>query len=125
MNSVSQNEQDQQGDQRIALLSSKISELTDANRSLMNTQMLVEAMLDNIPDRIYFKDAQSRFVKISKALAKRLGLSNPDDAVSKTDFDFHPPERAREFYEDEQRIIKTGEPLINKVEKHIRKNGDV
>jgi len=125
MNSVSQNEQDQQGDQRIALLSAKISELTDANRTLANNQMLVEAMLDNIPDRIYFKDAQSRFVKISKALAKRLGLANPDDAVGKTDFDFHAPERAREFFDDEQRVIETGEPLINKVERHVRKNGDV
>src|ERR1700742_277259 len=124
MNSVTQNEQGRQSDQQIALLSAKISELTEANQSLVNTQMLFEAMLDNIPDRIYFKDAQSRFVKISKALAKRLGLSNPDDSVGKTDFDFHPDEKAREFYEDEQRIIKTGEPLINKIEKHIRTTGE-
>jgi len=125
MDSLTQNAPDQQSEQRIALLTAKVAELSEANRSLVNTQMLVEAMLDNIPDRIYFKDAQSRFVKISKALAKRLGLSNPDDAVGKTDFDFHPPEKAREFYEDEQRIIKTGESLINKVEKHVRKSGEV
>lgn len=124
MDSLTQNAQDQQSEQRIALLTAKVAELSEANRSLANTQMLVEAMLDNIPDRIYFKDAQSRFVKISKALAKRIGISNPDEAVGKTDFDFHPSEKAREFYEDEQRIIKTGEPLINKVEKHIRTSGE-
>ena len=103
----------------------KVSELSEANRALWSIrQILVEAMLENIPDRIYFKDAQSRFVKLSRALAKRLGLANPDDGVGKTDFDFFPAEKAREFFEDEQRIIQTGEPLINKVEKHIRKSGE-
>jgi PAS domain S-box-containing protein len=125
MDSIAQNGQDQQSEQRIAVLTAKVAELSEANRSLVNTQMLVEAMLDNIPDRIYFKDAQSRFVKVSKALAKRLGVTNPDEAVGKTDFDFFPDAKAREFYDDEQRIIKTGEPLINKVERHVRKNGEV
>ena len=125
MDSTIQNATDQQTDQRVALLTAKVAELSETNRSLLNTQMLVEAMLDNIPDRIYFKDAQSRFVKVSKALAKRLGVAHPDDAVGKTDFDFYPDTRAREFYEDEQRIIKTGEPLINKVERHVRKHGEI
>ncbi|HXT09982.1 MAG TPA: PAS domain-containing protein [Candidatus Angelobacter sp.] len=126
MDSITQKEFDSSAEERIARLSAKVFELTEANRSLANTQMLVEAMLNNIPDRIYFKDTQSRFVKISKALAERLGLSHPDDAIGKTDFDFfHPAEKAREFYEDEQRIIKTGEPLINKTEKKVLPNGDI
>src|SRR2546430_16886130 len=115
MNAATQNEMDQQSEQNIAALTARISELTESNLTLAHTQMLVEAMLENIPDRIYFKDSQSRFVKVSKALADRLGVSNPEDAVGKTDFDFHAPEKAREFFEDEQRIIQTGEPLINKV----------
>ena len=125
MDSLTENAQDQQSEQGIASLTAQIAELSEANRSLANTQLLVEAMLENIPDVIYFKDAQSRFVKISKEHAKRLELSNSDDAVGKTDFDFHPPEKAREFYEDEQRIIKTGESLINKIEKHTLKSGEV
>jgi PAS domain S-box-containing protein len=109
----------------IALLSAKVRELTETNQALANTQILLDAMLENIPDRIYFKDALSRFVKVSKALAKRMGISNLDDVVGKTDFDFFPIEKAREFYEDEQKIIQTGEPLINKIEKHVLSNGDV
>jgi len=124
MDSTIQNAPEQQVDERIAQLTAKIAELSEANRSLANNQMLVDALLDNIPDCIYFKDAQSRFVKLSKAHAKSLGIA-PEDAIGKTDFDFHPDTKAREFYEDEQRIIKTGEPLINKVERHISKNGDV
>lgn len=124
MDSTIQNAPEQQVDERIAQLTAKIAELSEANRSLANNQMLVDALLDNIPDCIYFKDAQSRFVKLSKAHAKSLSIA-PDDAIGKTDFDFHPDTKAREFYEDEQRIIKTGEPLINKVERHISKNGEV
>ena len=125
MNSVTQNKTEGLSEQDVAVLSARISELTEANQTLAQTQMLVEAMLENIPDRIYFKDAQSRFIKISKALAKRLGVNHPNDAIGKTDFDFTAAEKAREYYEDEQRIIKTGEPLINKIERQILSNGDI
>jgi PAS domain S-box-containing protein len=124
MDSLTQKAPGLQSDQHIARLSAKVTELVEANRALTNTQMLVEAMLNNIPDRIYFKDAQSRFIKISKALGDRLGLKNPNEAIGKTDFDFHAPEKAREFFEDEQRIIRTGEPLINKIEKKTLPTGD-
>lgn len=124
MNSVTQKEPDRQSDEQVALLSARVSELIDANQTLTHTQLLFEAMFDNIPDQIYFKDAKSRFVKLSKAVASRLGIVNPDDAVGKTDFDFSPPEKAREFFDDEQHIIQTGEPLINKVEKQILPNGE-
>jgi PAS domain S-box-containing protein len=125
MNSVTQTDLDQHSRDQIAQLSAKVRELTEANLALTNTQMLLDAMLENVPDRIYFKDAKSRFVKISTALAKRLGLASPEDVAGKTDFDFFPVEKASEFYEDEQRIIQTGEPLVNKIEKHVLSNGDV
>src|SRR5204862_5357962 len=78
---------------------------------------LLRALLDNIPDRIYFKDIQSRFIRCSGSMVKRLGAKEVKDVVGKTDFDFHPHEMAQEFFEDEQRIILTGQPLINKIER--------
>jgi two-component system sensor histidine kinase/response regulator len=84
---------------------------------------LLRALLDNIPDRIYFKDTQSRFLRCSKSMANRLGLKNPVEVVGKTDFDFHPRELAEQFYEDEQRLLSTGEPLINKLEKQQDMDG--
>ena len=119
-----ENDLEQKVAERTAELTAKVAELTEANARLTTTSKLVEAMLDNIPDRIYFKDAESRFLKLSRALAKRFGLSDPNVAIGKTDFDFTSPEKAREFYEDEQRIIRTGQSLINKVEKQILPNGD-
>ena len=84
---------------------------------------LLRALMDNVPDRIYFKDTDSRFILCNKALAERIGLKNPDDVVGKTDYDFHPLERAREFQKDEHRIIITGQPMVNKVEEQTALDG--
>jgi PAS domain S-box-containing protein len=95
-----------------------------AEEAQNQAQRLLQALMDNIPDWIYFKDTQSRFLKCSKTHAQRL-RADPEQVVGKTDFDFHPAEIAKEFHRDEQRIIKTGEPLINKVEKKLKPNGEV
>jgi PAS domain S-box-containing protein len=84
---------------------------------------LLRALLDNVPDRIYFKDTESKFLQCSMAMARRLGLKDPVEVVGKTDFDFHPPELAREFFADEQRILLTGTPIINKVERQASADG--
>ena len=85
---------------------------------------LLRALLDNVPDRIYFKDTESRFLQASLALARRLGLKDAIEVVGKTDFDFHPPELAREFHADEQRILLTGQPIINKIERQRATDGN-
>lgn len=85
---------------------------------------LLRALLDNVPDRVYFKDTSCRFLRCSLAMAQRLGLKDPAAVVGKTDFDFHPPELAQQFFEDEQRIILTGQPMINKVEQQVAVNGE-
>jgi PAS domain S-box-containing protein len=79
--------------------------------------LLLGALQANMPDTIYFKDAQSRFLHLSKAHAKAFNLVSEEKVVGKTDFDFLLPEHAREAFNDEQRIIRTGEPIINKEEK--------
>lgn len=75
-------------------------------------QYLLNLLLDNNPDHIYFKDLSGRFIRISKSLGTHFGVSNPADVVGKTDFDFFSDEHARQAYEDEQEIIRTGKPLI-------------
>jgi PAS domain S-box-containing protein len=100
-------------------------ELRRSNEALFRIHRLLQALLDIAPDRIYFKDTNSRFLMLSRSLARRFNLDDPEDAVGKMDFDFQLPERAKEFYADEQRIMQTGEPLINKIEKQIAPNGEV
>jgi diguanylate cyclase (GGDEF)-like protein/PAS domain S-box-containing protein len=97
-----------------------ITERKRIEEALAQEQYLMQALMDNIPDYIYFKDLESRFIRISKAHAQSFGLSDPAQAVGKTDFDFFTEEHARPAYEDEQRIIRTGQPLVDMEEKETR-----
>lgn len=93
-----------------------ISERKKIEEELAREQYLLNALLDNVPDYIYFKDAKSRFIKTSKSHAKAFGLSDPAQVVGKTDFDFFAEDHARPAFEDEQEVIRTGQPL-NKEER--------
>ncbi len=115
-----------------AELEARLQELTQRNVELErqasqphNPQFLFEAMLAASPDRIYFKDAQSRFITCSQAALRRLGVAGVEQIAGRTDFDFIPPERARVYFENEQHILQTGEPLINEPQKQIKADGEV
>ncbi len=97
----------------------------EAEAALEEGQALLRAMMDNVPDSIYFKDTQSRFTHISRALAGRLGMTDPREAVGKTDFDFFSDEHARQAFEDEQEVMRTGQPLVGKEEKETWADGRI
>src|SRR5581483_3281964 len=79
-----------------------ITDRKEAEAALRQEQALLRALMDNVPDSIYFKDTQSRFTHISHALAARFGLTDPAEAVGKSDFDFFSEEHARQAFEDER-----------------------
>ncbi len=78
---------------------------------------LLHTLLDNVPDSIYFKDRRSRFVRISRGMAKKFNLAGPEVAIGKTDADIFTGEHADQARQDELRIMQTGEPLIASVER--------
>jgi PAS domain S-box-containing protein len=98
-----------------------ISASKKAEEALTREKYLMEAIMNNLPDHVYFKDLESRFLRINKDHAHSFGLTDPSLAVGKTDFDFFTEEHARQAYEDEQTIIRTGKP-IRKEEKLTREN---
>ena len=99
-----------------------ITERKRGDSELALERSLLRALLENIPDSIYFKDADSCFIRTSRAHARMFGLSDATEAIGKTDMDFFSGEHARKAYEDEQRIIRTGEPLVNVEEKETWPN---
>ena len=96
----------------------------NAEEALAHERDLLRAMLNYLPDSIYFKDRQSRFMAISRALATRLGLQSPEEAMGRTDLDFFDLAHAKETYEDEQTIMRTGQPLVGKAEREVWPHGE-
>jgi PAS domain S-box-containing protein len=89
-------------------LERKVQERTAA---LSKANALLEALMDNIPDHIYFKDTESRFIKNSRSQAISLGLRDPSESVGKTDFDFFP--HASQSFADEQNVMRSGTPHVD------------
>ncbi|HKO17763.1 MAG TPA: EAL domain-containing protein, partial [Acidobacteriaceae bacterium] len=84
---------------------------------------LLEAFLENIPDNVFFKDRESRFIRISRAMANYCGLADPALASRKTDFDIFSSEHAHQALTDEEEIIRTGRPIIGVEEKETWPDG--
>jgi PAS domain S-box-containing protein len=88
-----------------------ISARKQAEAALMEEKHLLHTLMDNLPDHIYFKDRQSRFIRGNRALANWFGLTDPTQLLGKTDFDIFSDEHARQAYADEQEVIRTGRPI--------------
>jgi diguanylate cyclase (GGDEF)-like protein/PAS domain S-box-containing protein len=96
-----------------------------AEEALWKEQMSMSALMENIPDHIYFKDTASRFLRVNSAMARSFGLHAVVDAVGKTDADFFSEEHANPALAAEQEIMRTGQPLTNIEEKETWSDGSV
>ncbi len=88
-------------------------------------QELLHALLETLPDSIYFKDLHSRFIRVNQALANKNGLESPIELIGLTDFDRFTIEHAQQAYDDEQRIIRTGKSLVDVEEKETWPDGRI
>lgn len=86
---------------------------------------LLSALLDSLPDNVYFKDAHSRFLRVNRAMARYLGLVDPREAVGRSDSEFFAPEHAAEAMRDEREVMRTGQPLVGKDEREVWADGQV
>jgi diguanylate cyclase (GGDEF)-like protein/PAS domain S-box-containing protein len=77
---------------------------------------MLRAITANLPDPLYVKDCESRFLMANKAAAENMGTSSGEDLIGKTDFDFFSPEIAQGFWEDERKVILDGQKQISKEE---------
>jgi PAS domain S-box-containing protein len=77
------------------------------------TAICLANLLDNVTEQIYFKDLESRFLRVSSRQADVLGAESPEAVEGTTDVEYFSAEHARRAFEDEQRIISTGQPMIN------------
>ncbi|HXZ83435.1 MAG TPA: EAL domain-containing protein, partial [Acidimicrobiales bacterium] len=81
-------------------------------------RLCMRNLLENPDERVYFKDLESRFLFVSRGWmdGEAPGWS-VEDVLGKTDFDIFSEPHAVAAFDDEQRIIRTGEPIVGKVER--------
>jgi PAS domain S-box-containing protein len=110
---------------RIAGSREDITARKRSEEELTHERYLLRSLMDSVPDKIYFKDRESRFIRVNKDLAEHFGLADATEALGKTDADFFTPEHAEQARADECEILRTGRPIVAKEEKEIWFDGRV
>jgi PAS domain S-box-containing protein len=101
----------------------KIRTETLIRESILQERNQLRTLIDSMPDVIFIKDRQSRFVVVNKMVAGVMG-TKPEALIGKTDFEFYTPDLAQRYYDDEQGIMEAGEAKINYEEPHLDENGN-
>jgi two-component system, chemotaxis family, CheB/CheR fusion protein len=100
-----------------------VSGLKAAEDALFHERYLLNSLLATVPDAIYFKDARGRFIRANDAVATRLGLKEPADAVGKTALELPEQSAAMELHRQDEAVLATGEAQHYKLEKRVRPDG--
>jgi sigma-B regulation protein RsbU (phosphoserine phosphatase) len=100
-----------------------VSERSQIENALARERFLLKTLMDTLPDHIYFKDNESRFIAVNRATAALFGFEDPTDVLGKTDADLFAREHAQAALRDEQEILRTGQSLVNMEEKETWPDG--
>ena len=114
--------------QMLAAVGSQIGQFMkrkQAEEAVLQERYLLTTLMDTVPDSIYFKDVEGRFLGINRAMARRAGLATPSEALGKTDFDLFTDEHASDAQADERAVIETGQLVVGKEEKETWAKGEV
>lgn len=109
------------------LLFTIVHDITDSKRNqeeLARERILMRTVIDNIPDAVYVKDPQLRKVLANKAELEILGRTE-EEVIGKTDRELYPPEEAEQFEEDDLKVLRRGETILNREERIVSPNGEV
>ena len=107
-----------------ASIGEDITEQKRAEQVLAEERRLLRTLIDTIPDcYIFIKDAESRFLTTNAAHLRVLRATKLEEVIGKTDLDLFPPELAQQYYADEQTVIRSGQPLLNREEVTIDEQG--
>lgn len=93
------------------------------NKDLEKEKYLLDALLKNIPDFIYFKDEECKFIRTSESMAPLFQMGSAAELIGKSDFDFHSAEHANKAFAEEQEIIKTGKMIIDNIDHEVWDDG--
>jgi PAS domain S-box-containing protein len=98
-----------------------ITEQKKAQESLQHERNILRTLIDNLPDMIFFKDAEGRYILDNLSHLRSIGMKHQEEIIGKTTFDFNPPELAKLYMEDEKHVIESRQPMIEKEERAVHR----
>jgi PAS domain S-box-containing protein len=116
-------EVEQQMEERTAELRHEIAERIRVEEALAHERALLRTLVDLLPDPIYAKDSIGRKTLANRADLRNMGFQTEAEALGKTDSDVFPAEIAAEFWADDQAVLQTGKPLLNREEVIVTGDG--
>ncbi len=105
-------------------LSRELEENEQIRQKLSQKTILLDSMLNTLPDYVYFKDINSKFLRVSESMVKLFGAKSSDEIIGKSDFEFHTEKNARRYFSEEQEIIKNGRGFVDKLRQGIDEHGN-
>jgi len=87
----------------------------DRTAELAAERHLLRTLIDNVPDAIYAKDTESRYVLVNQAMAAGVDTT-PAELLGRTVFECYPPEQAQRFFDDDREVMRSGQALIGREE---------
>lgn len=105
-------------------ISRDITKHHEMEAALQRERDRLRTLIDHLPDYIFIKDSECRFVTVNKSHIEIFGCASEDEIVGKTDFDFCPPDLARLYEEDDLRVLQTGMTLVNREEEMVAPSGE-
>ncbi len=102
-----------------------IRDITERKKTeirLSREHELLQTLMNNMPDPVYFKNIENKFLMVNKAMAAN-NNAKPEDMKGKTDFDYLSPERAQKAFKEDEEVMNTGKFIINKPRKYVREDG--
>ncbi len=101
-------------ERELRLLNEQLEQrVKERTAEIARQKYILDAFMANVPDSIYFKDRESRFIQVNRTLAQNIGVDDPDLLRGKSDFDLFPEALARSAYDTEQQILRTGQPILS------------
>lgn len=100
-----------------------LAEHQHAETALANERNLLRTIIDLLPDSVYAKDREGRKLLVNRVEMKYMGVSSEAEALGKDDFEVYPEAIAAQYYADDQAVIVSGEPLLNREESIVLPDG--
>src|ERR671933_2472769 len=90
----------------------------------LDDSSLLRTLIDSLPEHVFVKDADSRYVVNNVTHVKALGAASPEEVAGKSGFDFYPEELAEQYQAGDQEIISSGQPLVDREERSMDEEGN-